>query len=302
MTHHYLTLFDTTYAVKGALMLESLARRSGEPHEVTVIALDDVAARVAAACPGVAVTPLAALEAAVPGLAAARAARTWREYCWTLASVALRWRLAQLAPGDVLTYLDADLGFFSDPAACHAELGDRSIGIVLHNFAEAAEGRIESSGLFNVSWVSMRNDEAGRACAVDWAGCVLARCAETDCGDQRYLSAWPARYGAALHVFASPGIGVAPWNVFGYRVENGHAVTVNEHPVVFYHYHELQPPSGNAPTGHGFECKPDVCHRTLLFLDGFQLTIGYPLRPVDIDAFYRPYLARYRARAAELAC
>lgn len=285
MTRHYLTLFDSSYAVKGALMLASLADHSSEPYEVTLIALSDCVAAI----PWIntRVVSVAALEAAVPGLQAARAQRTWREYCWTLASVATRWRLAQLEPGEALTYLDADLGFFGDPAACFAELGNRSIGIVPHRFAPVHRDYEAASGLFNVSWLSLRNDDIGRACVEDWAGRVLARCSESECGDQRHLDAWPDRYGAALHVFDSPGIGVAPWNVFAYRVEPGHTVTVDEQPVVFYHYHE-------------FRREPNPANRHGPCLDEFCLSGYSRLRPIDIDVFYRDYCHRYRTAAEEL--
>lgn len=282
---HYVTLFDSAYATKGTLMLHSLAEVSGGQYECVVIALDDHVA--AMRLPHATVVPYRDLEAAVPELAEVRRTRTHREWCWTLASAALRWRLGQVAPDEVVTYLDADLAFFSDPAAAFAELGDRSIGIVPHRFAPIYQHYEPTSGRFNVSWVSLRRDAVGTACAEEWSRQVLAHCAEDDCGDQRYLDAWPAQYGDNLHVFQSPGMGVAPWNVFAYEI--GEGPTVDGQPVVFYHYHELQETTEPA---HGFERRGNA-----LFLDGFRLTLGYPLRPVDVETFYRRYCADYRAEA-----
>lgn len=286
----YLTLFDSTYLIKGLLMLDSLAHHSAGPVRVDVIALDDVTANVLArvALPHVRVTKLVDLETAAPELLVAKVNRSYREYCWTLASVALRWRLGQVPPDEVVTYVDADLGFYSDPAACFAELGNRSIGIVPHRFAPAYQAYEATSGRFNVSWVSLRHDQIGRACADAWCAQVLEQCDALTCGDQRYLDAWPALYDDALHVFESPGIGVAPWNVFDYRVESNHKVTVDGHPVVFYHYHELQREPADGRCG--------------LRLDEFRLTLGYPLRDVDLDVFYRDYCQRYRTLAEALAC
>ena len=285
--NRYVTLFDSAYLVKGLLMIDSLVRHSREPYLIDVIALDDVTANVVGCLTDhIRVTKLADLEAADPALRAARDNRGWREYCWTLASVALRDCLSQVQHDEVVTYLDADLGFFSDPQPCHAALAGHSIGIVPHRFASAYQHYEATSGRFNVSWLSLRHDEIGLACADAWAAKVLARCDAETCGDQRYLDAWPYQDGAALHVYASPGVGVAPWNVFDYRVENGHAVTVNEHPVVFYHYHELVREAAAGPRG--------------LYLEEFRLTLGYPLRSVDLDVFYRDYCRRYRALAAEL--
>lgn len=280
--NRYVTLFDSGYAAKGDAMLRSLARTSRDPYEVTVIALDDaVAARSFA---NAVVVPVAVLEAAVPGLDTLRRLRKHNEWCWTLASVALRWKLGQVEPGEVVTYLDADLWFYSDPAALLRELGDGSIAVVPHRFPPEYAHYAASSGTFNVSWVSLRRDWVGRACAEAWAGEVLADCSELRGGDQRCLDAWPARYGAALCTLR-PGAGVAPWNVWGYEVAPGDPPTVNGSPVVFYHYHELALPPCGAPTGVGIES----AGRTQ-YLDGYRLTLGYPLRRGDIETFYRGYL------------
>jgi hypothetical protein len=326
---HYITLFDSNYLVKGLLMLRSLRRVSRDPYEVTVIALDDRVASLKSA--NAIFVPYATLEAEVATLQEMQQTRTHREWCWSLASAALRWRLAQVEPGDIVTYLDSDLGFFGDPEECFGELGDRSIGIVPHRFAAEYESYIDTSGEFNVSWVSLRNDEVGRQCAEAWTQQVLANCSESECGDQRYLDTWPTEYGDHLCIFGSPGIGVAPWNVFGYKVgagardatvdawpakygdclrvfkspglgvgpenvsnykvEAGPAgVTVNGHSVIFYHYHELVDTLGKAPPITTPETVGGV-----RYLDGFRLTLGYPLRAVDIDTFYRGYCQDYRA-------
>jgi len=285
---HYITLFDSTYLVRGMLMLRSLRRVSRTPYEVTVIALDEHVANLKFR--GATFVSYATLESAVPALREVRQTRTRREWCWSLASVALRWRLAMVAPDDIVTYLDADLGFFGDPEACFAELGNRSIGIVPHRFAPAYDDYTDTSGEFNVSWVSLRNDEIGRRCADEWMAQVLAHCSEADCGDQRYLDAWPDRYGDRLCVFESPGIGIAPWNVFGYDVSISHlGTTVNGHQAIFYHYHELVDAPGDPP-GMGLKTINGAT-----YLDGFLLTVGYPLRPIDIDTFYRDYCRDYRA-------
>ena len=285
---HYVTLFDSNYLVKGLLMLRSLQRVSRGPYEVTVIALDERVASLKSA--NAVFVPYAALETAVTALREVRRIRTRREWCWSLASAALRWRMTQVEPNEIVTYLDSDLGFYSDPEACFGELGDRSIGIVPHRFAAEYESYIDTSGEFNVSLVSLRNDEVGRRCAEVWTQQVLENCSESDCGDQRYLDAWPTEYGDHLCVFGSPGIGVAPWNVFGYEVTTAPAgVTANGHPVVFYHYHELVDALGKAP--------PTTMPETVggaRYLDGFRLTLGYPLRAVDIDTFYRSYCRDYR--------
>jgi hypothetical protein len=177
-------------------------------------------------------------------LRAARANRSFGEYCWTCTAPLLLHVLEQQRPGTVVTYVDADVRFFSSPKAIIDELGDKSIFIHDHDFAPEHAHFGLKSGRFNVGVVAIRNDSEGLGCLERWRSQCLAECtldAETGkCGDQHYLDEWPDRYNR-LVISANPGVGLGPWNISKHRLSaQGDVLLVDGRPVVFYHYHALR--------------------------------------------------------------
>ena len=289
----YCTLYDTAYSVNGLLMISSLLEHATRESRVYALCLDREAAHRTlrwAEQRGearVTVIMLDALLSATPGLEAARANRPHREFCWTAASAFTKHVMSTAtAIGSAVAYCDADLWWFSDPEICWQEMGAASIGIHEHRFpARAPQGsgytiiqaeeKVASSGRFNVGFVGFRYDVVALQCLARWSKQVLDRCDAGTCGDQKYLDEWPAHFGVWLHVYESPGVGVATWNVWGYDVRPGTPPTVDGAPTAFYHFHEhRRTPEPSAPAQ-------------------FRRTLGYPLRPVDIATFYEPYERAY---------
>jgi hypothetical protein len=154
-------------------------------------------------------------------LLAVRRTRAMREFCWTCPSALMRALLAELPEGEILTYIDADLAFFSDPQPVFDEMGDKAVLIHEHRYAPRYASYATTSGIFNVGLIAIRNGEEGRACLERWRAQCLDKC-ELDpengyCGDQKYLDEWPSLY-SGLVVAQHPGICVAPWNVENYRI------------------------------------------------------------------------------------
>lgn len=293
---HYTTLFDKGYMPRGLAMHESLVKHSSSPFVLHVLAMDEETEDVlgALALPNVEVIPIGVFETMSAdvnetvrrhrpldqweprdheyrtGLRPIRESRTWQEYCWTLASVFTN-ELMQFGITEV-TYLDADLLFFSDPEVIHEEIKWRDIAVIPHRFVPWKR-HLETNGRFNVSWVTFKG-ELGKACVSRWAEQCIKRCSATvGCGDQLYLDEWPERYGVNLCIVDNIGAGLAPWNVGNYAVTEGPAV--NGRLVCFYHYHELRENEDGS----------------------FRLT-NYELRPEDVKHLYEPYLEAYK-RAKE---
>ncbi len=267
---HYVTLFDRNYLAKGLAMIESLRRHSGEPFAITVLALDDETrfSLEALNINEVFTIELRNFEMEL-SLAAVKASRSWQEYCWTLASVFTD-QMTGFRSFKEITYLDADLFFFSDPEVIFDEIGDRSIGIIPHRLIPSKR-HLEVNGKFNVGWVTFRNNETGRECARRWAQQCRHRCSATDgCGDQKYLDEWPDRYGDEVCIIQNIGANLAPWNLANYRITEG--PKADDIPAVFFHAHEFQELEGGA----------------------FRLT-NYELRDADIHLIYGPYIDAYKA-------
>jgi hypothetical protein len=242
---HFCTLFDSRYAVRGLVMLESLARHCVAAHHVTILAMDDAAARMVAAAGRPEWRVMRVGDLGDAELAALEGVRPHREFCWTAAPAICRQLVAAAPEGDMVIYVDADLMFFRDPAELLAELADGgNILIHEHRYSPDRAHYEPSSGRFNVGFVAFRVGEEARACTERWRAQVIELCvldpARGLCGDQGYLNEWPALY-PGLKILRHLGGGVAPWNLRAYEVSGTRsAPRVDCVPVVFFHYHSFR--------------------------------------------------------------
>lgn len=267
---HYCTLFDKNYLAKGLVMLESLKRHSSEPYSLHILAMDSETEDALKDFGYWEYTFTAPTFNRMPSFSS----RPWREFCWTMASqfteyVLNEMRRAEIKDIDTITYLDADLFFFSDPKPVHDEIGERSIGIIPHRFIPTKR-YLEVNGVFNVGWVTFKNTPIGRECLARWAEQVRERCDESTCGDQKYLDEWPEHYGDEVCIIENIGANLAPWNVGNYDLQRAgksdYVFVIGRHRadwLRFYHFHEYE--------------------------HGVRLT-NYDLRPEDIELIYKPYI------------
>lgn len=145
---------------------------------------------------------------------------------------------------DLITYLDADLFFFASPSPLFDEIGKNSIAIIGHRFPSHLKD-LESYGIFNVGWVSFKRDTNGLTCLKWWRQQCIEWC--YDClednrfADQKYLDDWPERFENVV-ILQHKGANLAPWNLGNFNLcfSNLDTVSVNDHPLIFYHFHELK--------------------------------------------------------------
>ncbi len=149
--------------------------------------------------------PLAELEAG-DSCSGRRQAPTleWQvEYYFTLSPCWPHWLLRARPEIAAITYLDADLMFWSSPAPFFAEIAaaGASVGITAHRYPVSLRS-LEKWGRFNVGIQYFRRDAAGLAVLADWRARCLEWChdrLEPDrFADQKYLDAWPERFGRAV--------------------------------------------------------------------------------------------------------
>jgi hypothetical protein len=247
---HYCTFFDRGYLPQGLALWHSLQRY--EPEAVFwVLALDAETADAlrAIASPGMRVVLLAELLAADPPLAAVQSGRTRQEFVFTLKPCLCRYLLREKPGIGVLTYLDADLYFFRDPAALRLELGERSVFLVPHRYPPWHDDSAHY-GRFNAGVLAFRDDGPGQACLDRWREQCLESCALVadgpGYGDQKYLDEWPEGYGAAVGVSQNPGLNLAPWNWARSRFElDGGGVRVDGAPLIVFHFAQFRRVSGS---------------------------------------------------------
>lgn len=242
---HYCTYFDERFLPR-ALALYASLRRHARPFRLWTLALDrrcrDTLERLA--LPEVAVLGWDELEAFDPELRRVKPARTPLEYALTCTPVLPLYVLSRDAGIGLVTYLDADLGFFSDPEPLFAEAATGSIAITPHRFPEALRHWERTAGRYNDGWVTFRRDAAGLACLRWWRERCLEWCHNRREGgrftEQAYLDRWPELFDGVVEL-RHPGANVGPWNLGGVDLSlEGGRVLADGAPLIFFHFSGLR--------------------------------------------------------------
>ncbi len=284
---HFCTYFDQHYLTRGLALYESLRRHC--PHfKLWVLCLDEPCRQMLAGMnlPHLVPVALADFERDDAPLLAVKGHRSRFEYYFTCTPSWLLYIL-RTEPGiEMLTYLDADLFFFADPAPIYDEMGDGSILIIGHRFPEPLLHIEQSYGIYNVGLLAFRNDSHSQTALRWWRERCLEKCSDDikdGCfADQKYLDDWPTRFPKVV-VLQHQGAGLAPWNVARYRfqVKDGRLFVEND-PLVFYHFHRL-----NIVGPWLFETNLEHC--------------GAAMSPVLAQRVYGPYLRMLQRQAQRVS-
>lgn len=287
---HYCTYFDSIYAPRGLIMIGSLLRY--QPDAVIhVLCLDDLCHQIlevlAPQMPGLRPIRLSDLESFDEELKARKPLRSKIEYYFTLTPSLPSFILAQNPEIESITYLDGDLYFYRDPELIFDEIGDHSIAIVPHRFSAQNLDQV-MYGIYNVAWITWRNDANGRLCLSEYRTNCLEWCFDrvepTRFADQKYLDAWPHDY-QGVKILEQKGINLALWNVDNYRLSlEGDQVMVDDQPLIFYHFQNIKYLGPNS-----FHCPSFVAHKVEHNLD------------LLMQGLYRPYLDLLEVTSQQIA-
>jgi hypothetical protein len=245
---YFCTYFDHRYLPQGLALHESLSRHCFD-FTLWILCLDRQThvALCTLKLPKVELIRLDELECDDESLRPAKANRSLLEYYFTCTPFLPLFILKNNPAVDLITYLDADLFFFSSIEPLFDEIENHSIAIIPHRFPPAFR-KAERHGVFNVGWVTFRRDENGIACLQWWREQCLGSCSDKDDGpgfaDQKYLDDWPAQFGGVI-VLQHKGANLAPWNLANYRMSvRAGAIYADDEPLIFFHFHGLKPLNG----------------------------------------------------------
>lgn len=272
MRQYFCTYFDRNYLTRGLALLDSL-RAHSKDFKIFIVCMDEYTRLVLSELnfPEVQLIGFHEIEKKDPDLTACRNKRKVVEYIWT-STPAIIWYILDANPQIAsLTYVDADLYFFSDPAAVVTELGNKSVLIHEHRFPERNK-HLAEHGIYNVGLLVFKNDSLAREVLQDWRIKCIDWCHDYvdqgRFGDQGYLNDWPGRFPQVV-VTKNIGVGVAPWNheLYRYSVNSVGQPCVDGVPIVFYHYHSFKilHPEVFVPAPDPAWCMPVDCIR-LCFL------------------------------------
>ena len=222
-------------------MWQSLVKHHQDSWRLFVLCLDRTAYDIVAKIGPIEIVPvpLEDLENADAELLRVKPSRSKVEYYFTITPCLISYLFKQHFVINQITYLDADLCFYSSPAPLFEEMGDASILVIPHRFPERLR-HLEENGLYNVGLLSFRRDVQGLGCVEWWRARCLEWCYDRHedgkFADQKYLDAWPGLFKSAC-ISTNQGANVAPWNVERNRIEKtGKTVTVDGMPLIFYHF------------------------------------------------------------------
>lgn len=189
------------------------------------------------------------LENEIPNLKIAKLNRTKVEYFYTCSPAICYYLLTKKQKIDCITYLDSDIYFFSSPNPIFDEIAKSSIGIIEHRFHWLTKRNIKY-GIYNVGWITFRNDKVGLDCLVNWLNDCINWCYQKLEGDkyadQKYLDFWPAKYYPNLCVIKNKSANLAIWNLGNYKLRsNGNDVFIDGQKLIFYHFASLKQLSNN---------------------------------------------------------
>ena len=167
------------------------------------------------------------------------------EYYFTAGPAIIEHIILSFPEIDMLTYLDADLYFFSSPEPLFDEMQNYSIGIISHKLSGIRK-IYEKYGIYNVGWLTFRRNENGLKCLEIWKNDCLNWCYDyfdkqnDRFADQKYLEKWSDLF-HDLKIIEHKGANVAPWNAGNYNIHLiDNKVFIADETLIFYHFSSLK--------------------------------------------------------------
>ena len=244
MHYYFCTYFDNNYLPRALCLIDSLNRHCKD-YTLYTLCHDNKSFEKTRDLKQDNIFPIniSIMEKEFPILNSLKKERSLVEYYYTCGPLFIYYLMKLYPKIDIITYLDADLYFFSDPRILFDQFEGHSIGAVPHQLPENRNNR-RWSGIYNVGYLNFRNDKEGIECLELWKNQCLDWCFERledgKYADQLYLDQWPKLF-SSFFEYAHRGANVAAWNINDYdlSVEN-EMVYLNNDSLIFFHFHGIK--------------------------------------------------------------
>lgn len=240
---NFCTHFDSNYLPQAMTLLKSL-NDNIKSFNLFMLCMDDKSYEYlkSITLKNARILHYSLIEDQMPDLVEAKKNRNNIEYFFTCSPAVCKLIFLENRYIESITYLDADLFFFSDPSVIFEEINDKSIAIIKHNFSLISRPNIKY-GIFNVGWITFKNDYQGKSCLNNWYKNCIDWCYQkverNRYADQKYLDSWPDEY-KNLIVLKNKGANLAPWNISKYNLSlKDDSIFVDEDKLVFFHFANL---------------------------------------------------------------
>jgi hypothetical protein len=239
--NYFCTFFDINYLPHGLALYQSLKEHCPE-FRLWTLCMDSDSHEVLSqmALPELRLIKLDDFQRGDESLLRAKQNRSKLEYYFTCKPSLPLYVLNNFPEVDLITYIEADLYFYSDQEQIIKEIGDHSIAIIEHRYAPQYK-EMEICGKYNVGWLSFRRDENGLACLNWWRDRCNEWCykrhEDGKFADQKYLDDWLARFKNVI-VIQHKGANLASWNIENYKISGeNHKIWIDGQELIFFHFH-----------------------------------------------------------------
>lgn len=250
----FCTLFDSFYLDKGIALYRSLERYALDDFRLYVFCFDERSFEI---LESMHLKNIVLIHSSVfenDLMLGLKKERSKAEYCWTCTPQTIEYVLDNYGEESV-TYIDADLYFFSDPQVLFDEIKDAGANVVIveHRFSKDKRGSrlLKRSGKYCVEFNYFDQSEYSRECLNWWKEKCIEWCFHLyepeRMGDQKYLEKFPLMF-KGVYELQNLGGGVAPWNLNQYLLEDyskqGIVLSDKESnqqfDLIFYHFQNIR--------------------------------------------------------------
>ena len=239
MSYNFCTYFDHNYLARGMTLYYSLFRVCSD-FTLYILCLTKETYEILHQqhLKNVILIKLKDLEESEPRLLQIKDNRTAIEYYFTLTPCLPYYVIHHFNDIELITYLDCDLYFLADPKEIFEEIDNNSVAIISHRFSKENK-KLEVYGLYNVGWISFRNDNNGIQCLKWYKDKCLEWCydklEDTRYADQKYLNFFSDKFEGVCEI-SHKGANLAPWNVDNYNISlKCSNLFADEDKIIFFH-------------------------------------------------------------------